>query len=123
MSYPGGQNPYENYPQQPYGQQPYGQQPYGQPYGQPFGGFPGQDHPQATLILILGILSLVLCALCGPFAVVMGRKALTEIDASGGAIGGRGQVMAGYICGIIATALMVLAIIFFLFVAIGVASL
>lgn len=34
---PYGQQPYG---QQPYGQQPYAQQPYGQPYPQPYGGYP-----------------------------------------------------------------------------------
>ncbi|GAB4589656.1 DUF4190 domain-containing protein [Nocardia sp. IFM 10818] len=73
-------------------------------------GMPPQDHPQATIILILGILSLVLCQFLGPVAWVMGRRALTEIDAAQGRIGGRGMVQAGYICGIIATALLVLGV-------------
>ncbi|MEU2036607.1 DUF4190 domain-containing protein [Nocardia amamiensis] len=100
MSYP---------PQQP----PYGYSPYGA-YGPP------SDHPQATTILILGILSLVLCQIMGPFAWVMGKRALNEIDASGGAIGGRGNVNAGYICGIIATVLLILSLlIVLLFVVLG----
>ncbi|WP_330233484.1 DUF4190 domain-containing protein [Nocardia sp. NBC_00508] len=100
MSYP---------PQQP----PYGYPAYGA-YGPP------PDHPQAATILILGILSLVLCQIMGPFAWVMGKRALNEIDASGGAIGGRGNVNAGYICGIIATALLCLSILFIvLFVVLG----
>ncbi|MEU4340073.1 DUF4190 domain-containing protein [Nocardia sp. NPDC023852] len=82
------------------------------PYGYPaYGAYGAQpDHPQATTILILGILSLVLCQLVGPFAWVMGKRALNEIDASGGAIGGRGNVNAGYICGIIATVLLILSL-------------
>ncbi|MEV6319764.1 DUF4190 domain-containing protein [Nocardia sp. NPDC051787] len=100
MSYP---------PQQP----PYGYPAYGA-YGPP------PDHPQATTILILGILSLVLCQIMGPFAWVMGKRALNEIDASGGAIGGRGNVNAGYICGIIATVLLCLSLlIVLLFVVLG----
>ncbi|MEU0507399.1 DUF4190 domain-containing protein [Nocardia sp. NPDC004278] len=70
---------------------------------------PPADHPQAVLILILGILSLVLCTLIGPFAWFMGRRALAEIDRSDGTIGGRGLVMAGYICGIISSAFIILA--------------
>ncbi|GAA5045199.1 DUF4190 domain-containing protein [Nocardia callitridis] len=77
-------------------------------------GYPGYgpppDHSNATLIMILGILSLVLCQILGPFAWVMGRRALNEIDASGGTIGGRGSVQAGYVCGIIATVITVLSI-------------
>ncbi|MBF6193409.1 DUF4190 domain-containing protein [Nocardia beijingensis] len=85
------------------------------PYGYPaYGAYGAPDHPQSTTILILGILSLVLCQLMGPFAWVMGKRALNEIDASGGTIGGRGNVNAGYICGIIATALMALSLLFLL---------
>ncbi|WP_084530018.1 hypothetical protein [Nocardia crassostreae] len=78
-------------------------------------GMPPQDHPQATIILVLGILSLVLCSFLGPVAWTMGRRALTEIDAAHGAIGGRGQVQAGMICGIVATCLLVLLLLFFVF--------
>ncbi len=83
---------------------------YGPP--QPYGyGFVPQppDHPQATTVLILGIVSIVLSLSCGigaivgPFAWVMGRRALTEIDNSGGAIGGRSTTNVGYILGIVAT--------------------
>lgn len=82
---------------------------YPQPYGSPYG--PPPDHPQATTILVLGILGLVFCQLFAPVAWFMGRKALAEIDASGGAIGGRSNVKAGYICGIIGTILMLLVVI------------
>ncbi|WP_039802731.1 DUF4190 domain-containing protein [Nocardia araoensis] len=98
-----------SYPPQP---PPYGYSAYGA-YGPP-------DHPQSTTILILGILSLVLCQFIGPFAWVMGKRALNEIDASGGAIGGRGNVNAGYICGIIATALLCVSLLFLvLFLVLG----
>jgi phosphotransferase system glucose/maltose/N-acetylglucosamine-specific IIC component len=80
------------------------------PYGYPVYG-PQQEHPQATTILILGILSVLLCSFVGPFAWVMGRRALTEIDNSGGMLGGRGSVMAGYICGIIASVLLILGLV------------
>ena len=63
------------------------------------------DHPRATTILVLGGLGL------GPFAWVMGRRALKEIDSSGGSIGGRRKVWMGYVCGIIATALLVLTVV------------
>ncbi|MEV0295756.1 DUF4190 domain-containing protein [Nocardia sp. NPDC050710] len=126
MSYPPPNDKYGQ-PEQPYGQQPYGQQPYGQPqpygqqpyppqpYGQPYGYGspygPPPDHPQANTILILGILSLVVCGLCGPFAWSMGSKALKEIDASGGTIGGRSNVKAGYICGIIGSIGLIIGIV------------
>ncbi|WP_330251849.1 DUF4190 domain-containing protein [Nocardia sp. NBC_00565] len=94
---------------------------YGAPYGYPAYG-PPQDHPQAVTILILGILGLLLCQFLGPVAWVMGKKALNEIDASGGAIGGRGSVQAGYICGIISSVLLILSILFIVVMVILAAS-
>ncbi|MFX0574077.1 DUF4190 domain-containing protein [Nocardia nepalensis] len=88
---------------------------YGPSYGYPAYG-PPPDHPQATTVMILGILSLLLCQIIGPVAWVMGKKALNEIDASGGAIGGRSSVMAGYICGMIASILLILTILFIIFI-------
>ncbi|GAB4589655.1 DUF4190 domain-containing protein [Nocardia sp. IFM 10818] len=75
---------------------------------QPFPGYrPPADHPQATTILVLGILSLTCCQLLGPVAWIMGHKARREIDRSGGMLGGRGNVTAGYVCGIVGTCLMI----------------
>lgn len=85
------------------------------------------DHPRATTAMVLGILGLVVCGICAPFAWSIGGKAVKEIEASGGAYGGRGQAQAGYIMGIIGTILMgigvVLGVIWLIFVVIlGVAS-
>ena len=77
-------------------------------------GPPVRDHPQATMILVLGILSLVVCGVLGPFAWMMGNRALREIDASQvtqAPLGGRSSVNAGRICGMIATILIVLAVV------------
>jgi hypothetical protein len=53
---------------------------------------------------VLGILSLVICGcLTGIPAVVMGRRASREIDASGGRLGGRGIAAAGFVTGLIGT--------------------
>ena len=83
---------------------------YGAPQS-PMGG-PAPNHPRATLILVLGILSIPCCGLfTGIPAIILGRNALSEIDANPSAFGGRGQVNAGYICGIIGTVLSVLGII------------
>jgi Domain of unknown function (DUF4190) len=106
----------------PYGeQQPsYGQQPpegfasYPPPYAPPVQGGYGQgpeNHPNATTALVLGIVGVICCSLTAPFAWVMGKKAMDEIDASGGRIGGRGNAQAGYVLGILGTILMVLAIV------------
>ena len=70
-----------------------------------------QDHPRATLSLILGILSVLLCQLISPFAWVIGKRTVNEIDASRGQLSGRGLAQAGYILGIVGTVLLALGVI------------
>lgn len=72
---------------------------------------PPRDHPQATTALVLGILGLVLCGVLAPFAWVIGGRAVREIDASGGAIGGRSQANAGRVLGIVGSVLLLLAVV------------
>lgn len=86
---------------------------YGTPYG--YGGYGGQEHPQGTTILVLGVLSLVVCSFLGPFAWVMGNNALAEIDRNPTAYTNRGTVQAGRICGIISSVLMIVAVVVLLF--------
>jgi hypothetical protein len=74
-----------------------------------------RDHPQTTTILILGILGLAVCQILGPFAWSMGNKALREIDASNGQLGGRDTTNVGRILGIIGTAILVLGVVAVLF--------
>ena len=69
------------------------------------------DHPRSTLALILGILGIVACSIVAPFALVIGRGAVKEIDASGGRLGGRGMAQAGFILGIIGTVILALSLI------------
>ena len=64
------------------------------------------DHPKATTSLVLGILGIVICGIIAPFAWRMGKRAVDEIDASQGQLGGRGQAQAGYILGVIGTILL-----------------
>lgn len=111
-------------PQQP-GQSGYGQQPYPQA---PPPGYPARgqvqyapDHPRATTTLVLGILGLVLCQVLAPFAWVMGRRTLNEIEASQGRVGGRGAAQAGYVLGIVGTVLLVLGLIFLVLYFVGMA--
>ncbi|MEU6564466.1 DUF4190 domain-containing protein [Nocardia nova] len=66
------------------------------------------EHPHATTVLLVGVLSLFCCGALGPVAWVMGKRALDEIEMSGGTIGGRSQIMVGYIVGIVGTFMMVL---------------
>jgi uncharacterized membrane protein YjgN (DUF898 family) len=78
--------------------------------------YPGahREHPQATTILVLGILSLAVCGLVGPFAWSMGNRALREIDASYGQLTGRDMVNIGRILGMVGTILLGVGIAIFL---------
>ncbi len=81
------------------------------------------DHPQTTTILIMGILGLALCQVLGPFAWSMGNKALREIDASNGQLGGRDMANVGRILGMVATIILGVGVVFFVFfVAVGIYS-
>lgn len=71
---------------------------------------------RATLVLVLGILSLVFCAPLGIAAWIMGNADLKEMDAGRMDPGGRGNTNAGRICGIIGTVFMILAAVVFVIV-------
>ena len=70
-----------------------------------------REHPQGTLILILGILSIVCIQILGPVAWIMGNRAIREIDANPAAYTNRSSVNAGRICGIIGTVLFAISIV------------
>jgi hypothetical protein len=97
-------------PDQP-GQYPAGGYTQGPPPGY---GYAAPDHPKAVTALILGTLGLITCQVMSPFAWAIGKKAVAEIDASGGRIGGRGQAQAGYILGVIGSVVLGLAVLFLL---------
>jgi len=70
-------------------------------------GYPGgmmKPH-RGTLILVLGILGLMVCLVCGIIAWVMGNADLKEMDAGRMDPLGRGTTQAGKILGIISVAL------------------
>ena len=97
---------------QPYGQggQPWGQ---GQPYGQPPYGQPQQTSTKAVVALVLGIVGVFFCSIfVGIAALVVGRSAVNEVDASGGRTGGRGMAKAGWILGIVDIVLGALELVF-----------
>ncbi len=56
---------------------------------------------RGTLILVLGILGLVSCFICGLFAWVMGNRDLRDMAAGRMDASGRDMTQAGRICGII----------------------
>ena len=88
----------------------------------PPGWYPGPpayrlpDHPQATKAMVVGLIALIGGFTCyvplalGPWAWVVGRRAVREMDAQPGRYEGRGQAMAGYVMGVIATVLLLLGV-------------
>ncbi len=82
---------------------PYG---YGNSYSLP---------PRSGTILTLGILSLVVCSIMGPIAWSMGTEELRRIDCGETDPTQRGTVVAGRICGIIATCLMIFSVLLMVF--------
>lgn len=111
------QQGYQQPSQQGYQPPPYAapsyatQPPMGLPVAKP-------DHPQATLALVLGLVGLAgglatcgLLFLTSPFAWVIGRRAVREIEASGGQLGGEGSARAGFVTGVIGSILLVLALV------------
>jgi hypothetical protein len=75
---------------------------------------------QATTVLVLGILGVVVCQVLGPFAWVMGNKELAAIDAGLRPPENRSTANAGRILGIVGTVLLALVpIIIILLLAVG----
>jgi hypothetical protein len=71
---------------------------------------PPPNHGSAVTALVLGILSIVLCGFfTGIPAMVIGRRVVREVRASGGRIGGEGLGQAGFWTGLIGTLLSCLS--------------
>jgi len=77
---------------------------------------------QATVALVLGILSVICCPLVGPVAFFIGNAARARIQMSGATVGGGGMATAGMILGIFGTIFLVLVILYGIAVAVGVAN-
>lgn len=69
-----------------------------------------QPHRGST-ILVLGILSLVICAVCGPIAWAMANKDLAAMGSGLMDPSGMDQTKAGKICGIIGTVFLILGVV------------
>jgi hypothetical protein len=69
---------------------------------------------RATTILVLGILSLIVCAPLGIFAWIMGNADLKAMEAGTMDPAGRSNTNAGRICGIIGTVLLIIGVVGFL---------
>ncbi|HZT66057.1 MAG TPA: DUF4190 domain-containing protein [Acidimicrobiales bacterium] len=74
---------------------------------------------EAITALVLGILSLLCCAILGPVAIVLGRRSRRRIESSGGALSGLGLAIAGMVLGIIGTLFLALGVVYILIVALG----
>jgi hypothetical protein len=77
---------------------------------------------RSTVILVFGILGLVFCQLFGIAAWVMGNQDLREMDAGWMDSSGRELTNAGRICGMIATALLMVPAIFIVFMLVASAA-
>lgn len=75
---------------------------------------------QATTILVLGILGVVVCQFLAPVAWVMGNNELQAIDAGRRNPENRGTANAGRILGIVGTVLMAIAIFLVILLLVGV---
>ena len=127
---PGQQPPYPGpygaaHPGHPYAPPPFGRPaadypPSGQaaPPGYPQVAAVVPNHPRATLALVLGITGVAgapffcgLTLLVSPFAWVIGHRALREVRASAGRLGGESAAQAGMVMGIIGSVLLVVLVI------------
>ena len=75
----------------------------------PAGAIP-QEHPQGTVILILGILGFF-TGICGLIAWILGSKAQKEIAASGVHYSNEGNIKVGKILGMVTTILAIIGIV------------
>ena len=66
---------------------------------------------RGTLILVLGILGICCCFICGIIAWVMGKNDLREMDAGKMDPTGRGLTNAGKICGMVGVILALIGIV------------
>lgn len=105
-------------PQQPPGVPPVPPVPPVAPPGY-YGGYapPAPTDGMAIASLVTGIVGLTMICAYGLglvpaiIAIVLGRKSMKKIDASGGQIGGRGLAQAGFIMGIISTVIIVVLLV------------
>ncbi len=73
------------------------------------------NNSRATTALVLGIIGIVCCQLCGPFAWWMGKQELDAVRAGSSPVSNEGMAKAGMILGIVGTVLLGLSFIWMLF--------
>lgn len=69
---------------------------------------------RGVLILVLGILGIVCCFICGIVAWVMGNNDMREMDAGRMDPTGRGLTQAGKICGMVSVILQIVGFVIWL---------
>lgn len=77
--------------------------------GQPYGG-PAAEHPQGTLILILGILG-IFTGITAFFAWYLGSKAMKEIKATGVKYSNEQSIVIGKVLGMILSLLTIVGVV------------
>lgn len=80
------------------------------------------ENSQATAALVCGIIGFFCCGLLGPVAWYLANQEIKGIDAGRRDPSNRGTATAGKVIGIIVTALMVLAIIAWIFLVVAAGS-
>lgn len=71
---------------------------------------------RGTTVLVLGILGLVVCQICGIIAWVMANQDIPKMEAGTMDPEGLGQTKAGKICGIISVVLLAVVIVVYAFI-------
>ena len=74
---------------------------------------------QATTILVLGILGLIICGVLAPVAWIMGKNELEAIDSGRRPPENRGTANAGKILGIIGTVLIGIGLVVLILILVG----
>ena len=69
---------------------------------------------RGTVVLVLGILGIVVCFICGIIAWVMGNNDIRKMDAGVMDPSGRGLTQAGKICGMISCILVIIGFVIWL---------
>ena len=93
---------------------PGGYRPPGSGYGPPGYGPPGYGGQpvNTTVPIVLGILGLVCCGICAPFAIIQANKGIAEVDRGMGSPSDRSTLNTARILGIIGSVLLVLSVLY-----------
>ncbi|MEO8503316.1 MAG: DUF4190 domain-containing protein [Acidobacteriota bacterium] len=79
------------------------------------GAAPQATSSRSTTALVLGIIGILCCQLCGPFAWWIGKQELDAIRAGNVAASNEGMAKAGMILGIVGTVLLGLSCVWMFF--------